>query len=66
MYTVRDKEAGKALSWGHNPQLLELIHITSAQQLRQRGAIGGRPMGGKRKSRTTERHFVTQNKEVIP
>ena len=66
VYRVIDMEVGKALSWGHNPQLLELIHITSSQQLRQRGAVGGRPTGAKRESRTTERHFVTQNKKAVP
>lgn len=66
VYTVIDTDAGKALSWEYNPQLLELIHITSAQQRRQRGAVGGRHMGVKRGSRTTERRFVTQNKAAIP
>jgi len=48
VYTVIGMETGKALSWGYNPQQLELIPITSAQKLRQRRAVGGRYTEGRR------------------
>lgn len=42
MYSYRCGSGGGA-KLRHNPQLLELIHGISAQQLRQRGAVGGTP-----------------------
>lgn len=40
IYSYR-RESGGGAKLRHNPQLLELIHVISAQQLRQRGAVGG-------------------------